>query len=238
MEKMKSTPEQLRSRGYLSDAEFEKYRSASARIILANLASPAPHERTAAVRDIASSRNEEYIERLCEMLKSETKLYVRLEIASCLEGFGGKSIPYLIPLLSRIGTNQHAEAAIVDIGKKSYPLPRDLAARILIRLGPAVFPAIREVLRGADRPKILEAIDVAGHVAWNSHDRCMEGDLVGLYEKSSGDRMIVWKTVRAFRSFSSPRVAGILESLVRSAPDAVLKTEAERSLELLRAREG
>jgi HEAT repeat protein len=171
---MKSTNEQLRSRGFAFDEDVILYKKHNENELLKLLRDKEAYKRTIAVI-LLSNYNEEYIPMFCEMLKEENKLYTKIELCKVLEKHSEKSIKYLIPLLGIIGNNQHKKIEIVDINKKSYPLPRDIAGRILIRIGPKVFPEIKKLLEeDKNINQIYEAIDVIGHITWNYHDYSME----------------------------------------------------------------
>jgi hypothetical protein len=74
------------------------------------------------------------------------KLYTKIAICEAIEAYGVSSLPYLVPLLGKIGNNQHKKAGFYDLDKKSYPLPRDIAARIIIRIGEPALPLLEDIL--------------------------------------------------------------------------------------------
>jgi hypothetical protein len=80
--------------------------------------------------------------------------------------------------LGTIGKNRHNKIEIIDIHKKSYPLPRDIVGRILIRIGPQVFPELKRItLEDKNINQTMEAIDVIGHITWNYKNYEMENIL-------------------------------------------------------------
>jgi hypothetical protein len=138
------------------------------------------------------------------MLKSNEKLYTKLELQNSLKNYGEKSIPYLIPLLGTIGNNQHRKMEIIDINKKSYPCPRDIVGMILIRIGPKVLKKKKKLLIEDKNPvQIHEAIDIIGHITWNYKDYSMEEELLDYYNRHKDNEFIKWKISRAFQSFNS-----------------------------------
>ncbi len=192
-------------------------------------------ERTAAIKIITQRSDIKFISLLSEKLFIEKKLYTKLALCECLAGYGFKAIPYLMPMLGKIGNNQHKAIGLLDNGKKSFPLPRDIVARILIRIGPIVFKEIRKIIATGNRDQILEAIDVVGHVTWNFQDYSCEGILIGLLEKSGEDILMQWKIIRAFQSFKSIKIINILEKVTQGNND-VLVSEAKRSLNRIHSR--
>jgi HEAT repeat protein len=232
---MKSTSEQLVSRGFLSVEEAEKYRALPEEQLVDLLCSANPAERTAAARVLSESGKKEYLPLFCEGLKTETKLYTKIELCEAIGSFADAAIPFLVPLLGTIGTNQHTQPVIADLGKKCYPLPRDIAARILMRLGSCVLPEMERCLEEGDRTQKSEAIDVIGYTAWNFGDVRSEKKLLDLYAGSE-DSLIRWKIVRAFQSFGSKEVVEMLSSLAEHAADCVIQKEARRSLDRIAQR--
>lgn len=233
---MKSTKEQLAARGFLSDPSYEKMPDFNVRQLIQ---SQIPRERTRAVRKIRHDGDDSFLPQLVDMLKREKALYTKIELCECLAGFGLKALPFLLPLLGRIGGNQHKAAALVDINKKSFPLPRDIVARIIVRIGSPALPSLREVLRSGDRTSLLEAIDAVGHIAFTTKDLSLVKDLVSIYRSEPDDELVRWKLVRSFQAFGSVEVKSILREIVESdMSKAVFKAEAQRSLKRIGEREG
>ena len=189
------------------------------------------YKRTIAIKLLSNYDNENHVKIFCEKLKTENKLYTKLELCNVLEKYNERAIPYLIPLLGTIGNNQHKKIEIVDINKKSYPLPRDIAGRILIRIGPKVFPYLRKIiLENKNVDQIMEAIDVIGHITWNYKNYEMENILVEYYNKNRGNEFIEWKIIRAFQSFNSKEIKTILENIIKTHKNKIIKEEVKRSI--------
>jgi hypothetical protein len=131
---MKSTNEQLKGRGFVSEKDLSEYKNYIENDLIKLLQDREAYKRTIAVKLLSEVKKENYIELFCEILKTEKKLYTKIELCKALEKYNGKVIPYLIPLLGSIEKNQHNKIEIIDINKKSYPLPRDIIGRILIRI--------------------------------------------------------------------------------------------------------
>jgi hypothetical protein len=170
------------------------------------------------------------------LLKTEKKLYTRIALCECLAAFGEHSLEALVPLIGRIGHNQHKCVANVDLGKKSYPLPRDIVARIIIRMGPMALPRLEKAMDVDDNPVLSEIIDIIGHIAYHAGDYRLEDRLVSLYDRNR-DELIAWKLIRAFGAFPSETAQTILEGVLNdTAQQAELRIEAQRSLSRLRQR--
>ncbi|QQO10209.1 hypothetical protein [Breznakiella homolactica] len=227
---MKSSEAQLRGRGLPSGQDRARFAGLPEEKLPRLLRSPEAAERTIAAERLGAAGKDGYIPLLCEALKSEKKLYTKLAVCDALAGYGAAAVPCLVPLLGTIGSNQHREPAIADLDKKCYPLPRDIVSRILMRIGPPALPGMIDIIEGSDRKKISEAVDVIGHITWNFRDFSAEQALTALHERSRGDELIFWKTIRAFQSFESERVRRLLENVLQNSGNAVFVREAQRSL--------
>lgn len=111
---------------------------------------------------------EPLIARFVGMLVHEKKLYTKLELSSVIQRGGAARAASLVPFLGRIGRNQHRSPDPHEFKKVSYPLPRDIVARILARRDIAVLPALIPVLQGDDRTPTLEAVDAVGFICFYS----------------------------------------------------------------------
>ena len=228
---MKSTKAQLKNRGFASDEDILPYKNYKENELLKLLQDKNAYKRTISVKLLSENPKEKYIPLFCEMLKSNEKLYTKLELQNSLKNYGEKSIPYLIPLLGTIGNNQHKKVEIIDLNKKSYPCPRDIVAMILIRIGPKVFPELNKLLAEDKNIKqIHEAIDIIGHITWNFKDYSMEKILLEYYKKHKDNEFVRWKIIRAFQSFNSNEVKNILENSVKTETNKVITEEAKRSI--------
>lgn len=234
---MKSSAEQLARRGYLTEDSYRERFDRAGFEIDAALRSDEALVRTAAVRKIRRSKRHELIPQLCNLLKSEERLYTRLEACDCLAEFGPLAVPHLLPLLGAIGSNQHEEPGSYDLAKKSFPLPRDLAARILVRIGPPALLPLRAFLSEGRSERVRsEAFDLIGHVALSSGDQSFEGFLIDEYEGASSP-LLKWKIVRALQSFDSARIQALLRGVRDDARAGdVLRREAQRSLDRIGTR--
>ena len=233
---MKSSSSQLEQRGYLTDEECVSYAACSDEKLSVLLENGEARERTAAARILSAQGNPAHIPLLCRALEKEKKLYTRLALCEGLASYGKDAVPHLIALLGRIGSNQHRFPARCDLGKKSFPLPRDLAARIIVRIGEPALPAIEKTLREGDRQQICEAIDAAGHIAFYSGNAGSGEILVEMYRKYAGDDLVEWKIIRALQSYHSEDVIALLRGVAQNSASELMREEAERSLERIRER--
>ncbi|MEZ7891819.1 MAG: hypothetical protein QMC67_08725 [Candidatus Wallbacteria bacterium] len=232
---MKSNKEQLSARGYLTDEAAEKFEVMNEQDFIQLLHSKISCERTAAVRFLGHTKKNEFIPMFIELLKNEKKLYVNLELINCLSAYKQAAVNPLIALLGTIGNNQHTIAAKIDLKKKSYPLPRDISARILIKIGPDALKELENTVISGLKPQASEAIDCIGYISF--YYNCFESEKV-LFEalnKYADDRLIIWKIIRAFQSFRGPKVIEYLNSIA-AGNDDILKAEALRSIERIKRR--
>ena len=228
---MKSTNEQLKNRGFAFEEDIKLFQNLTENELLKLLKDKEAYKRTISIKLLSKNPKEKYIPMFCEMLKSNEKLYTKLELQNSLKNYGEKSIKYLIPLLGTIGNNQHKKVEIVDINKKSYPCPRDIVAMILIRIGPKVFPEIKKLLtEDKDVKQIHEAIDILGHITCNFSDYSMEKTLLKYYNKHKDNEFVRWKIVRAFQSFNSKEIKNILENLIKTENNKIILEEVRRSI--------
>jgi HEAT repeat protein len=227
---MKSTPAQLRSRGYVTENDVLSIASLDESELLKLTLDPKPWVRTAAVRSLGYSLHSENIPLVVGLLVKEYALYTKIEICALLTTYGTDSLPYLLPLIGKISKNQHKKPSLVDLKKRSSPLPRDLVARVIIRIGPQAFPDLEKILSNGDDHQIYEVIDTIGHIAFNYHDMRCEEYLFKLLKSKRENEIIQWKIIRAFRAFPSSAVAGLLSEIVNACDNAVLVEEAKRSL--------
>jgi HEAT repeat protein len=228
---MKSTNEQLKNRGFAFDEDIILYKNYNEKELLKLLQDKEAYKRTIAVKLLSNYKKENHIQLFCETLKRENKLYTKIELCTILESYGEKAILCLMPLLGTIGKNQHTKIELVDINKKSYPLPRDIVGRILIRIGPKVFPELKKILlEDKNINQIPEAIDVIGHITCNHKDYSMEKNLLKYFNKNKGNEFIEWKIVRAFQAFKSQEIKNILENIIKTHKNKIITDEAKRSM--------
>jgi len=138
--------------------------------------------------------------------------------------------------LGSIGKNQHHNLPSKPFKKDSYPLPRDIVARILVKNGIIAVPKIIEQIETLSRTQILESIDVLGHISFYTKDETALPVLLELYNNNKEDKVIIWKLLRSFSAFSNEEVTLILNKVKNVSTNKVFLWEVERSLGLIEKR--
>ena len=187
--------------------------------------------RTAAARLLGIRKCFDAIPYLCSRLTCGRRRYIPASpFVKHSRVFGEPALPGLIELLGKVGNNRHEALPTRGFYKRSYPLPRDLAARTIIRIGPPALEALERIVQTGDRTQLLEAVDAIGHIAFYSKDTRSENILLASYEKHHTDPVVRWKIVRAFQSFPMEKVRELLEEIILSDEIPALRWEAVRSL--------
>jgi hypothetical protein len=231
---LKSSVKHLESRGYVKNGAVDIYANLTDSGLIDLLNSSDAVKRTIAAKIAGNRRTTAMLAPLCETLKIEKKLYTKLAVCEAIGAYGIIAMPYLVPLLGKIGKNRHLKPALVDINKKSFPLPRDIAARIIIRMGNKALPYLEKIISGRSSGSKTEAIDAIGHIAFNSGDTGSEKMLIDLYNENE-DELIRWKIIRAFQSFDGHFATAILKGMTKSK-NVIFREEAKRSLKRIKDR--
>lgn len=230
MTPIKSEIHILQSRGYVTEEQISSLRSANYAQLLALLQSPAPTERTIAARLLVHCSSKAVALKLIEALQVETKLYSKIAMTETLAKIGAPALPLLIPLLGRVGTNQHRKLPDKPFKKKSYPLPRDIIARTLIKMGAVAFDALQEVLKSGPREQVLEALDALGHTAFKKLETPHPTAVTDCLQRFGNDDLMRWKVYRTLQSFPTREALQILQNAVNCEQELALVGEAKRSL--------
>ncbi len=233
---MKSSKKQLEERGFVSDEDLINQKNISDEELLKLLNSPIPVDRTIGAKISIGKRNEKFLPKMCELIIIETKLYTKIALSEAIIKYGILSLKYLLPLLGKIGNNQHKKIDLVDLKKKSYPLPRDLAARIIIRIGEPALPFLEEIILSGTYLQKLEAIDAIGHIAFNFKQYRSEKYLHFLLKENIDNELVVWKIIRAFQAFCSKEVEEQLKNIIEKNDNKILVEESKRSLRQIEKR--
>lgn len=229
---MKSKQEQLKSRGYLSE-EFEpEFESISLNEKVKLLESKIAVERTLGARLLKNNPTKKTVEWLLEALKNEKKLYSKIEICNTLSELGEIAISPLINNLGKIGNNQHQSVPEKDFKKDSYPLPRDIVSRTLIRIGTKAIPNLLKELEIANESVLSELIDTIGHINFQSKVEGIYEFLKRCYDKNVTNDLIRWKIIRAMSGIKESEK--FLNDQYILLENNRLKSEIKRSLRILK----
>jgi hypothetical protein len=234
-EKMRSNLEQLGNRGFVTDNKLSGYKSASNDKLIKLLTTQIATERTIAAKIIGQRKIPDSLPLLCDSLKAEKKLYTKIAICEAIEKFRISALKYLIPLIGKIGNNQHRKIDLIDIKKKSYPLPRDIVIRIIIRIGSEALPVLEDLSQNGTYEQKVEVVDGIGHIVINYNDHRSENVLLNEYAKSN-DELLKWKLIRTFQSFNSKEIRKILKE-ERNSDNMIFREEAKRSLLRIKERQ-
>lgn len=233
---MKSTNEQLEKRGFVTDELEQSFGEVSFGELLVWLNDSIPIKRTIAARKLGRILNPESIEPLCIALEKEKTLYCKLEICNTLILFGKNVVSYLIQRLGKVDNKQYKEPPKKKFGKKNYPLPHDIFARTLMKIGPDALQELCEVLKSDDTIKISEAIDAVGYICFydTQKHKDIADVLYNCYQKYADNNLIKWKLIRAMSAF--PELFSFLEYQHQQQDIKELRQEAERSIEIIKSK--
>ena len=231
---MKNKQKQLISRGYLTEGVEYEYLNKSFDKKIELLQSKTPTDRTLGARLLANLKNGKAIVFLINALIVEKKLYPKIEICNSLVSCGQHSIKPLIKILGKVGTNQHKRVPEKEFKKDSYPLPRDIASRTLVRFGQAALNELEKVLNSRDKKQLSEAIDAVGFICFYDCRPGIYSKLKNCYSKNSQNDLIRWKIIRAMSGF--PESQPFLQEQKQIIHHDRLQKEIERSLFLIKKR--
>lgn len=217
-------------RGFTSEDFNKSFSDFSNSNLLENLKSTDAQIRTSAAKLLGQRKYFKAVECLCEMLKVEKKLYTKIAISESLIEIGIPSVVPLINLLGKIGSNQHKKLPDKPFNKWNYPLPRDLAARIIAKIGTIALPSLNKILENGNSFQITEAIDAIGNISFYFNDNRSFDALKNCLNSYSKDDIIVWKIIRALEAFSSDESINILRRYLKESKYKELRWEAARSL--------
>jgi len=227
---MKSTVDQLYKRGHIQEPRPGQYSDYDTGMIGKMLLSEDPRKRSLGAAIIAQKPDPAYCKMLCMALVKEKKLYSKIAMSKALIAIGHDSVKHLLPLLGKIGTNQHKAIPVERFRKNSYPLPRDIVSRIIGKIGPKALPELEEVLRTGRKDEISEAIDAIGYIAFYNNDYRSLPALLNMLETHDGDELIHWKSIRALQAYTDDAAEEYLNRVMRENSGCALVIEAARSI--------
>lgn len=229
---MKTGDQQLSNRGFLAEGIENQHLDIDSKQLLPLLTSQKPTDRSLAARLIARKQDVAFIDPLGVALCCERKLYCKLEICNALVSYGEKSVFLLVGLLGRIGNNQHKFVADKPFRKDSYPLPRDIAARCLIRVGWVALPELFDIVRNGKVDVVSEALDAIGFINFYEPMTACFDLIIECFDRHDDSELIKWKCIRALSGCSEAKA--FLLKLKRVENNNIIKHEIDRSLRLLR----
>lgn len=228
---MKSRTEQLENRGYIADGLENDYYDTSFEQRLRLLKSDLPTDRTLGARLLAKYSDLSSVDVLINALIIEKKLYAKIEICNSLVTFGNDVIFPLIELMGKIGNNQHKRILNSKFKKDSYPLPRDIASRTIIRIGTKALPDLLKVLDSEDITQLSEVIDAIGFICFYEYQSEIFEQLKNCFYRYSENDLIKWKIIRAMSAFSESE--SFLNEQKQQLGNKNMEPEIERSLSLI-----
>lgn len=213
---MKSTMEQLETRGYLSSDKFEE-------LIKHNLDdenninNSNPFLRTAYYRYLKTQTlNEKQIDQLINALKKEKKLYTKIELCELLSLQSDYAVEKLIEQLGKISNNQINELTKFKTSiKLSYPLARDLVARILAKMDYKNFPIIL-TYAPKDLIAIREYIDTLGYMCFYNHQLITLSNykaIINALKPYFDDEIVLIKFCTLCSAFPYNLTKGVIDSM-------------------------
>lgn len=227
----------MRSRGFLTEEDLARFRTLPTDGLIRQLESEDAVERSGAIRLLAlmprvdDSLNTMFLDRLTR----ETKLYTKLELCTALQSGGLECARLLAAFLGKIGSNQHKHPSEERFRKTSYPLPRDIIARVLARMDPHVLPVLVSVISDGAREEVVEVIDAIGFMCFYSEvdprDKVLTlNRLIETYQGNPNDDLVQWKIVRALESFNHGDSLATLADVKNNGEVQAIRQEAQRSL--------
>jgi HEAT repeat protein len=226
---IKSNPIQLRNRGYIEDNDLLSYKKCTKKELIQLLKSKVSIERTIAARLLGNYKDEETMDSLIEALLIEKKLYTKIAITESISLCGEKASQPLIKYLGMVGSNQHKVLPDKPFNKNNYPLPRDIIARTICKIGVPALKQLKKCLYTGEYEQIIEAVDAIGFISYyNNNDECFD-DIIELFSKHKNDNLMIWKLLRCLQAFPKEKSIELLREYSDSKIKQ-LKWESERSL--------
>jgi len=225
---MKRDAKNRRSRGEADPMDLWNTRTCLETELVDLLQSDDPVKRTCAAIHLRKFCNDNVVSRLCDKLKTETKLYTKIALCESLVRFSERSIDSLILLLGHIGNNQESVIPTSGFYKTSYPLPRDLAARTLCRIGKDVLRPLERYLLESDNVKsVCQGLDAYGHIIYTNKIKKTSSVLQGLCEKYPDNKLVYYKIIRCLSGICDDWAQVFLIRMLESGNDG-LRLEALR----------
>lgn len=226
---MNNLTENRRKRGEITDIDLIPYRDLKEEELFILINNIDPVKRTCAATLLGNFTSDSCTFILCNRLKIEDKLYTKIAICNSLVLLQKLSFNLLLDLLGKIGRNQEKSLPQKGFLKKSYPLPRDIAARTLCRFDPWV---LDELYRYICKPKSIlaleQAIDVIGHISFTNSISLKTEPLFKLLDRHDSE-MLKFKVIRCLSNKSNKKAEKFLYNQLKNGSKGIV-FEAARSL--------
>jgi len=219
-----------KKRGFVSNEEISSFETLSDTEIIELLQSNKAIERTAAASILGKRRISGSIFPLIEALKKEKALYAKIAISEAFGNMGEAAAKELVTFLGKIGKNQHKTLPDKPFEKWNYPLPRDIVARTITKIGETALAPILQSIPKMEKGALSEAIDAIGFISFYGGNKSAFQTLINLLDIYKNDDLIVWKIIRSLQSFPSPGTEKILEYFLVHHNQQAIRWEAARSL--------
>ena len=223
-----------RERGEVNETDISDFASFDESELLSFLHSEKTVERSCAAIHLRKYQNPTVVDKLCHQLAIEKKLYTKIALSETLAECAYLSIEPLIGLLGQIGKNQETKIPETGFYKVSYPLPRDIAARTICRLGiVAILPLENFIKSSKDMNALAQAIDAYGHIVYSNKIKCSSSPLQELYERHPKNDFLKYKITRCLSGIHDEWAKSFLLEIIQTGCKG-LRLEALRSLLLLK----
>lgn len=164
-------------------------------------------EKTAVIRIIGDkffrNNEEELAPLLLNLIVQGCSLYTKIEIQSVLSTGGEYTAKLLISKLGLIGHNQHLVVSSKTSNKSTYPIARDICARILQKMAETAHYIYLNFKEDTfeDFQK-SEALDVLGYCIFHNN-RLINAEIIQviIHETKSNNSVCRWKAIRALSGF-------------------------------------
>ncbi|HBF37285.1 MAG TPA: hypothetical protein DDW50_08180 [Firmicutes bacterium] len=218
------------ARGKITPDFVRQFRTLSDQDLVALFQDNDSRLRTAAAQIFGQRKAVMAIPDLCRQFAEEKALYTRIALSDALSQIGAAAIPELIPYIGEVGSSQHADLPSTIFKKWSYPLPRDLVIRCIIRMGIPALAELNSYLFNRDETLIREVIDGIGHISFYCHDQSSLNNVLKIVTQYPDHPVIVWKVIRALQAFSDQEALQVLQHFLLESGIPQHRWEAARSL--------
>lgn len=219
------------SRGEISDVFLESFINLEVEDLIHGLYSPDPCIRTASAGILGKRKDASAVEDLCKCIKVEKSLYSRISMSEALGAIGTPSLKKLLNLVGKVGKNQHHKLPGNLFRKWNYPLPRDIIIRTIVKIGqPALELLNLELKTSKDIHYLSEIIDAVGYISFYSGDTRSYKYIMEVYNKFKGNKVIVWKIIRALQAYNISESLIFLKKVLIDSNCPEHRWESARSL--------